>query len=163
MKNIAPSTPVRLPGTGEIHDFRQQRSNMKKYRASNNRLSSKNKIIDVNLLTPSSNKFLSVVNIDCDSGISDNSILEVENISIDHSSPKMKRNISKRTVFRLASTFASASPNTQEVTTDILAELTTDNSRSSIVVDSFEGMGNSQDAAGAVISIFKRANQSKID
>ena len=163
MKNIAPSTPVRLPGTGEIHDFRQQRSNMKKYRASNNRLSSKNKIIDVNLLTPSSNKFLSVVNIDCDSGISDNSILEVENISIDHSSPKMKRNISKSTVFRLASTFASASPNTQEVTTDILAELTTDNSRSSIVVDSFEGMGNSQDAAGAVISIFKRANQSKID
>ena len=75
----------------------------------------------------------------------------------------MKRNIRKRTVFRSASTFASVSPNTQEVSTDILAELTTDNSRLSIVVDSFKGMRNSDGAVGAVIIILKRANQSKSD
>ena len=40
MKTIAPSTIVRLPGTGEMYNFRQQGSNMKKDRASNNRLSS---------------------------------------------------------------------------------------------------------------------------
>ena len=160
MKNIAPSTSVRLPGTGEMHDFRQQSSNMKKHRASNNRLSSQKEIIDVNLLAPSSSN---VVNIDCDSGISDNSILEVETSSNLHSSPKMKRNIRTRTVFRLATSIARASPKTQEITSDVLAELTSDNTRSSIVVDSFEGVGDSQEAAGAAISILKIANLSKKD
>jgi len=163
MKNIAPSTSVRLPGTGEMHDFRQQSSNMKKHRASNNRLSSQKEIIDVNLLAPSSNRCSNVVNIDCDSGISDNSILEVETTSNLHSSPKMKRNIRTRTVFRLATSIARASPKTQEITSDVLAELTSDNTRSSIVVDSFEGVGDSQEAAGAAISILKIANFSKKD
>ena len=161
MKNIAPSTTARLPGTGEMHDFRQQGSNMKKHRSATNRLSSQNEIIDINLLSPSSNKCSNIVNIDSDSGISDNSILEVGNTKIIHSSPKMKRGIRKRTVFRLASSFASASPNTQEITSDVLTELTTDNSRSSIVVDSFEGVGDSQEAAGAAISILKISNLSK--
>ena len=163
MKNIAPSTSVRLPGTGEMHDFRQQSSNMKKHRASNNRLSSQKEIIDVNLLAPSSNRCSNVVNIDCDSGISDNSILEVETTSNLHSSPKMKRNIRTRTVFRLATSIARASPKTQEITSDVLAELTSDNTRSSIVVDSFEGVGDSQEAAGAAISILKITNLSKKD
>ena len=144
-----------------MHDFRQQGSNMKKNRSATNRLSSQNEIIDINLLSPSSNRCSNIVNIDSDSGISDNSILEVGNTKIIHSSPKMKRDIRKRTVFRLASSFASASPNTQEITSDVLAELTTDNSRSSIVVDSFEGVGDSQEAAGAAISILKRSNLSK--
>ena len=161
MKNIAPSTTARLPGTGEMHDFRQQGSNMKKHRSATNRLSSQNEIIDINLLSPTSNRCSNIVNIDSDSGISDNSILEVGNTKIIHSSPKMKRGIRKRTLFRLASSFASASPNTQEITSDVLTELTTDNSRSSIVVDSFEGVGDSQEAAGAAISILKRSNLSK--
>ena len=153
MKSIAPSTSVRLPGTGEMHDFRQQGSNMKNHRASNNRLSSQKEIIDVNLLTPSSNRGSNVVNIDCDSGISDNSILEVETTSNLHSSPKLKRNIRTRTVVRLATSIARSSPKTQEITSNVLAELTSDNTRSSIVVDSFEGVGDSQEAAGAAISI----------
>ena len=33
MNNIAPSTIIRLLGTGEMHDFRQQGSNMKKHHA----------------------------------------------------------------------------------------------------------------------------------
>ena len=160
MKNIAPSTSVRLPGTGEMHDFRQQSSNMKKHRASNNRLSSQKEIIDVNLLAPSSSN---VVNIDCDSEISDNSILEVENTSNLHSPPKLKKNIRTRTVFCLITSIASASLKTQEITSDVLAELTSDNTRSSIVVDSFEGVGDSQEAAGAAISILKIANFSKKD
>ena len=64
----------------------------------------------------------------------------------------MKIGIRKRTIFRLISSFASVSPNTQEITSDVLAELTTDNSRSSIVVDSFEGVGDSQEAAGAELA-----------
>ena len=161
MNNIAPSTTVRLPGTGEMHDFHQQGSNMKKHRSATNRLSSQNEIIDINLLSPSSNRCSNIVNIDYDSGISDNSILEVGNTKIIHSSPKMKRDIRKRTVFRLSSSFASASPNTQEITSDVLTEFTTDNSRSSIVVGSLEGVGDSQEAAGAAISILKRSNLSK--
>ena len=48
---------------------------MKKHRVVNNHLSSQNKITGVNLLTPSSNSSSHVVNIDCDSGISDISII----------------------------------------------------------------------------------------
>ena len=103
---------------------------MKKHHLSNNRLSSQNEIINVNLLTLSWKKFMCIVSIDYDSGISDNFILKVGNTSIYHSSPKINRSIRKRTVLRLESTFASASPNTQEVTTDVLAGLTIDNSRS---------------------------------
>ena len=163
MKNIAPSTSVRLPGTGEMHDFRQQGSNMKKHRVSNNRLSSQKENIDVNVLTSSSNRCSNVVNIDCGSGISDNLILEVETTFNLHSSPKLKRNIRTRTVVRLATSIARSSPKTQETTSDILAELTSDNTRLSIVVDSFEGVGDSQEAAGAAISILKIENLSKKD
>ena len=67
----------------------------------------------------------------------------------------------KRTVYRLATKFVSASPNTREITTDVLEELTNDNSRSSIVVDSFEDMRNGQDTTTAVISILKQAKQAK--
>ena len=67
----------------------------------------------------------------------------------------------KRAVYRLATKFASASPNTREITTDVLEELTNDNSRSSIVVDSFEDKGNIQDATTSVISILKQAKQAK--
>ena len=64
-----------------------------------------------------------------------------------HSSPEMKKNIRKRTVFRLVFSFESVCPNTHKITTDVLAELTTYNSRSSIIVDSFEGVWKNQDAA----------------
>ena len=53
MTNIAPSTTVRFSETGKMYDFWQQRSNMKKHHLSNNRISSQNEIINVNLLTPS--------------------------------------------------------------------------------------------------------------
>ena len=75
----------------------------------------------------------------------------------------MKRNIRTRTVFRLTTSIARASPKTQEITSDVLAELTSDNTRSLIVVDSFEGVGDSQEAAGAAISILKIENLSKKD
>ena len=48
----------------------------------------------------------------------------------------------KRVVYRLTTKFTCASPNTREITTDILEELKNDNSRSSIVVDSFGDKGN---------------------
>ena len=128
---------------------------MKKHRSATNRLSSQNEIIDINLSSTSPNRCSNIINIDCDSDISDNFILKVGNIKIIHSSPKMKRDIRKRTVFRLTSFFASASPNTQEITSNVLVELTTNNSRSSIVVDSFEGVGDSQEVAGAAIGISK--------
>ena len=38
MKNINPSTTARFPGTGEMHDFRQQGSNIKNRRSVTNRL-----------------------------------------------------------------------------------------------------------------------------
>ena len=90
---------------------------MKKYRVVNIRLSSQNEIIDFNLLTPSPNSSSNVVNINCDSGISNNSILKVRNTSIIHSSPKIKINIRKRIVFCLPSSFESVYLNTQKITT----------------------------------------------
>ena len=67
----------------------------------------------------------------------------------------------KIAVYRLATKFASASPNTREITTDVLEELKNNNSRSSIVVGSFEDIGNSQDTTTDVISILKQAKQAK--
>ena len=73
----------------------------------------------------------------------------------------MEKKHDKRMVYRLATTFSSVFLNTREITTDILDELINDNSRSSNVVDSFEGMGNSQDAAGTVLIILYEAKQAK--
>ena len=169
MKKISPSTTAILPGSGELYDFKQQGNNNKNSRQSNNRLSSSNDIIDLNILTPTSNNNTNIITVDCDSGVSEPSVLDVGISSVAHSSPKkqkvssskVKRCMRKRAVYRLATKFASVSPNTREITTDVLEELTNDNSRSSIVVDSFEDMGNSQDATTAVISILKQAKQAK--
>ena len=74
MKKVAPSTTVILPRSGELYDVRQQRTNNKTHRQVHNRLSLTNNIIDLNLLTPTSNNNTNIVTVDCDSGVSEPSI-----------------------------------------------------------------------------------------
>ena len=61
-----------------------------------------------------------------------------------------------RATYRLSSQFSIASPHTKKVTPSVLDELGKNDSMSSMIVDSFEASGgSSQDAAVAVVDIFK--------
>ena len=91
MKKISPSTTAILPGSGELYDFKQQGNNNKTTRQSINRSSSSNDIIDLNILTPTSNNNTNIITVDCDSGVSEPSVLDVGISSVAHSSPKNRR------------------------------------------------------------------------
>mmetsp|Transcript_11953 Transcript_11953/g.26214 ORF Transcript_11953/g.26214 Transcript_11953/m.26214 type:complete len:136 (-) Transcript_11953:56-463(-) len=69
---------------------------------------------------------------------------------------KQRRSMRTRTIYKLSSNFAMASPTTKGVTTDVLDELGRDDSLPFRIIDSFEGSaGCSQDAANVVVAIYK--------
>ena len=80
-----------LPGTGELYDFKQQGNKNKTSRQLNNRLSSSNNIIDLNILTPTSNNNTNIITVDCDRGVSESSILDIRTSSVAHSFSQKRR------------------------------------------------------------------------
>ena len=65
-----------------------------------------------------------------------------------------------RTVFRVAEKFSSSSPRTQKYLPGVLDELKDDSSRTSMIVDAYEGVASasSEDAANSAIQIFMSAH-----
>ena len=60
-----------------------------------------------------------------------------------------------RIVFRVAQEFSKSDAETKKILPGLLDELRMDNSRTSMIVDSYEGLGSSKEAAESAIEIYK--------